>query len=338
MRIRAFWPGFTFMVITALLLGACGPRTGSPPAGTSSPTPGIPTQSPLPATAVPKIQEIRNRGMLIVSVKKDESPTGEHRDIAHFQKRDFEISIAKAIAKKLLGDENKIEVKMFSRADRVPAVERNEVDLAISAISSTEDFMKIVNFSDPYAWEGLTLMAKKGASITGLEDLKGQTVAAMTEGGRYFGDDLERIAKERGLSITAKSYGGFEEAAAAIESGQIPAMIQRSINISVYLVQNPGVFRSVGGLLTTENYGIAIKKGNNDLLDLVNTVISDLKKSGELKSLAEKAGFPVAHIGNAPQMGTTPAPTPVTPAPTPSSPGGGGGGGTGGGGGGGGGR
>ncbi|MBI4296346.1 MAG: transporter substrate-binding domain-containing protein [Chloroflexi bacterium] len=59
--------------------------------------------------------------------------------MAHFQKRDFEISIAKAIAKKLVGDESKVEVRMFPMADRIPAVERNEVDLAISAISIAEE-------------------------------------------------------------------------------------------------------------------------------------------------------------------------------------------------------
>ncbi|GEM_PF-1069788 len=284
------------------------------PAATLAPT-SAPTATPV-SLAVSKIQEITNRGTLIISVKKEESPTGEHRDVAHFQKRDFEISIAKTIAKKLLGDENKIEVKMFAKADRVPAVERNEVDLAISAISITEDLKKTVDFSDPYAWEGLTLMTKKGASIRGLDDLNGQTVAAMTEGGRYFGDDLERVAKERGLAVIAKSYTGFEEAAAAVEAGQIPAMIQRSINISVYMKQKPDVFQAVGGLLTIEDYGIAIKKGNDDLLKLINSVISDLKKSGELKRLAETANFPITHIGSAPAAAPTPTQT-IQPAAAP---------------------
>ncbi|MBI2303220.1 MAG: amino acid ABC transporter substrate-binding protein [Chloroflexi bacterium] len=296
------------LAVVALLLIACAaaatptstpvPSRATPrPAATPAlvPPTATPTKTP-PETAGPKIQEIKNRGMLIISVKKEESPTGQHRDVAHFQKRDFEISLAKAIAKTLLGDENKVEVKMYPLADRVPAVERNEVDLAISAISISEELKKIVNFSDPYAWEGLTLMARKGAGITGLEGLKGQTVAATTEGGRYFGNDIERIAQERGLAITAKSYGDFEEAASAVETGQARAVIHRSIDILVYMAQKPGVFETVGGTLSREEYGIAIKKGNDDLLRLVNSVISELKKSGEIKQLAERAKFPAQHI------------------------------------------
>lgn len=329
-------PYILFMVSVMVLLSTTACGTAGPGV-----TPSLTPAPPASEQSGAKIQEIKNRGMLIVSVKKTESPTGRHRDVAHFQKRDFEVSIAKAIAKKLLGDENKIELKEFKRADRIPAVERNEVDLAISSITITEDSKKIVNFSDVYDWEGLTLMTKKGAGIRDLEDLNRQTVAAVTEGGQYFGDALERIAKERGLAITAKSYVDFEAAAAAVEAGQMPAVVQRRINILVYMAQKPGVFETVGGLLTTEEHGIAVKKGNDDLLAVINSVITELMKSGELNQMAEKAGFPIAHIGQAPALAapasaTTPTPTPA-PTPVPGSGGGGGGtgGGTGGGGGGG---
>ena len=315
--------------VTALLLSntACGAaRPGVTPGPTSAPLAGE-----LPG---PKIQEIKKRGTLIVSVKKEESPTGQHRDVAHFMKRDFEISLVKAIARRLLGDENKIELKQFPLADRVPAVERTEVDLAISTISITDELKKTVDLSDPYAWESLTLMTKKGAGVRGLEDLNGQIVAAMTEGKDYFGDDLEKIAKARGLAVTAKSYNSFEEAASAVKSGQMPAMVERSINISVYMSQNPGVFEAVGGFLTRQDYAIAIKKGNDDLLKLVDSVIADLEKSGELKRLAEDAKFPIEHIGQAPATvpslapTTKPSTTP-TPAPTGSGTGAGTGGGSG---------
>ncbi|MBI4301989.1 MAG: hypothetical protein HY664_05245 [Chloroflexi bacterium] len=46
-------------------------------------------------------------------VKK--SPLDEHGDASHFEKRNFEISLTKAIAKRLLGDENKVELRMLKR-------------------------------------------------------------------------------------------------------------------------------------------------------------------------------------------------------------------------------
>ena len=83
--------------------------------------------------------------------------------------------------------------------------------------------------------------------------------------------------------------------------GQMPAMIERNINILVYMTQEPGVFETAGGTLTPrKDYAIAVKKGNDDLLSLVNSVISELQTTGELKRLAEKANFPVDHVAPVP--------------------------------------
>src|SRR5262249_43402397 len=81
------------------------------------------------------VDEIRARGRLVVSLKREGAAAPSvHHDPAHFQKRNFEVALARAIAKKVLGDPERIELKTLPRAVRLFAVADGRVDLCISMI------------------------------------------------------------------------------------------------------------------------------------------------------------------------------------------------------------
>jgi aspartate/glutamate/glutamine transport system substrate-binding protein len=232
------------------------------------------------------IPAIQARGKLIVCVKNEVSRSGFHKDPAHFQKRGFEIDLAKAIAKQLLGDATKLELKLLQKPDRIPALQRNEVDLVISMLPISEPLKQQVAFSHPYAVGGLALMTKQGAGIPNFAALRGKTVAAAKTEGHDFGPEVQTLAQEQGVAVTVESYPNDYVAAAAVANGRAQGMVSNNLNLLALIKQQPGVFELVNDRLTRTEYGVAVKKGNEDLLALVNQVIDGMKQSGQLKQLA----------------------------------------------------
>ncbi len=125
-----------------------------------------------------------------------------------------------------------------------------------------------------------------------MKDLDGRKVADI-EVGRGYRPEFDTFAKERGLSIATEQFASYDEAATAMESGQVQAMLGHTIAHTVYIAQNPGRFAFLGKPFTSEQFAVVAKKGDSELIAIVSQVIKELKASGELQGLAERAGFPV---------------------------------------------
>ena len=55
----------------------------------------------------------------------------------------------------------------------------------------------------------------------------------------------------------------------------------------VFVSQNEGI-KILDEPLTVEEYAIAVKKGNTELLEKINTALGELKESGELQAIIDK--------------------------------------------------
>ncbi|MEL7331193.1 MAG: transporter substrate-binding domain-containing protein [Cyanobacteria bacterium J06560_2] len=105
-----------------------------------------------------ELDEIRDRGYLIVGVKPHRPPlsfTDEDGNMSG-----FEIDISHRLADELLGDENAVRFVPLSNVDRLTAVLEDRVDLAIAAITLTEPRRRLVTFSDPYYLDGTAFIVR----------------------------------------------------------------------------------------------------------------------------------------------------------------------------------
>ena len=114
---------------------------------------------PIAANATSKVEQIRARGKLIVSVKNDAKKP--HKDPAHFQKRGFEVELAQALARHIVGDESRLELKMLARPVRLPMLAAGVVDLVVSMIPMTAENVSQCDFSHPYFSSGLSLLLRQ---------------------------------------------------------------------------------------------------------------------------------------------------------------------------------
>lgn len=244
------------------------------------------------ALAANDLATIRARGQLIVSVKNvGDKAVEKHRDPAHFQKRDMELAIARAIAKRILGSPDALRLKMMRKPERLPAIARGEVDLGISMLRVNPDSAKLVDFSTPYYHSGLAVLEGKDGTISGKRDLAGKTFAIIERNDGGAAVMMAAIADATGSAPKVLPVANFKEGVAAMKDGRVAGLISEAVNIDVFLARHDGPFKR-SPLLTEDSFAVAVPKGNEDLLAAVNQVLAELAASGELKAMADDADLP----------------------------------------------
>lgn len=236
-----------------------------------------------------KLAEIRARGTLVVSVKNDAKHP--HKDPAHSDKRGFEVELVHALAKKIVGDENKVELRILSRPVRLPMLVAGSVDLVVSMIPVTPANAAQVDFSHPYFAQGLSLLLRDGAAHLTLADLDGKTIAFRKQSFNDHGAELTRLAAEHGFKVSVRWFPSTAEAAGAVARGEVAAMGGNFVDLDAWRKAHAG-FAVDGSLLDERMVAVAVKKGEAALLRAVNEAIDGLRASGELERMTARWHLP----------------------------------------------
>ncbi|KYZ75969.1 adhesin [Anaerosporomusa subterranea] len=258
------------LVLTAFFAAGCG----STPAPAAKDT-GAPAD----------IKAIKDRGVLKVGVKVDVPKFG-FKDPKTNKTEGMEIDLAKAIAKKVLGDENKIDVQGVTAKTRGPLLDNGEIDLVIATFTITEERKKSYNFSDPYFTDGVALMVKKATGAKSLADLNGKKIGVAQSATSK--KAVQDAADKLGAKVSFLEFGTYPEIKAALDSGRVDAFSVDAAILFGYLDDSTVI---LSDRFSPQEYGVASKKSNEALAKLVNTTISDMKKSGELDKLIQKWGL-----------------------------------------------
>ncbi len=241
------------------------------------------------ASAGGRVAEIRARGALIVSVKNDAQRP--HHDPAHAEKRGFELELTRVIARRLLGDDARVDLRLVPRPARLPLLASGTVDLVVSMIPMTPENARQCELSHPYFSSGLSLLVREGAHPVALADLAQKTIAFRKQSYNDYGAALVRLAGERGVTLAVRYYPTLDAAVAAVARGEAAAVGGNFVDLEAYrrghaqLAVDRAIFDERG-------VAVAVKRGEPELLAVVNQVIDDLKRSGELKRMTEKWHLP----------------------------------------------
>lgn len=176
----------------------------------------------------------------------------------------------------------------------IPALQANQVDMAVAAMTIREDREEVVDFSTPYFRTGLVLAVKPDNNeIVNPEDLVGKSIAVKigTSGDAYIRD--LPYADE----IQIDTYDSNNDTYLAVINGNDDATINDDSTLRFYINQEgEGSLKIVGELLTGDDYGIAVPEGNTETLEAVNAALMQLVADGTYDQIYEK------WFGEAPQM------------------------------------
>lgn len=187
----------------------------------------------------------------------------------------IDIELINAIAK---NQGFKIELSPMDFGGIIPAMQANQLDVAIAGMSITDERKKVVDFSTPYFDAGLTVIVKEdNSSIKSVDDLKGKKVAVKkgTTGAKYAQDNAAK------LGITVVQFNDSPAMFQEVSNGNADALIEDYPVISYAIAQKDLGLKIVGDRLNGDQYGIAVLKGQNeDLLKKINKGLEELKKDG----------------------------------------------------------
>jgi polar amino acid transport system substrate-binding protein len=157
-----------------------------------------------------------------------------------------------------------------------------QYDMAISAMTITEERAKAFSFSDPYINAGqIVIVAIGNDTVTGPEDLVGATIGAQI--GTTGAMEAEAIQDS-----VLKIYDTYEFAFLDLANGQIDAVIADYPTAVAFVNQNAGQIKVVGDVFTDENYGIAFCLGNDELIAQVNAALAELRSEGLIEQLVSE--------------------------------------------------
>jgi putative glutamine transport system substrate-binding protein len=231
------------------------------------------------------VDKIKKAGVLKVGVKEDVPKFG-YLNPATNKHEGFEIDLAQAIAKKILGDENKVKFTGVTAKTRGPLLDTGEVDLVLATFTVTDERRKVYDFSDIYFTDAVGVMVKKASGISSFKQLDGKTIGVAQSATSK--KALQAGADAAGIKVNFSEYATYPEIKTALDSGRIDAF---SVDQAILLGYMEDSVMLLPEKFAEQPYGAAIKKGNTDLLSVVNGVIEDMQKSGELDALLKKNGL-----------------------------------------------
>jgi len=153
-------------------------------------------------------------------------------------------------------------------------VEAGQYDAIISSVTITDERKAKYDFSKPYINAGQVLIIPKTDKGNKLADLKGKKIGAQI--GTTGAMEVKKVA-----GAELKTYDEVGLAFEDMAAGRIAGVVCDEPTAIIYALQKAeykAKFKIVGKPFTKEAYGIVVKKGNKELLALINKGITAVKK------------------------------------------------------------
>ncbi len=191
----------------------------------------------------------------------------------------FDIELTEALAK-VMGKQ--VEWVDIDFKGLIPGLISKRFDLAMSAIYITDERKKVVDFSDAYYAGGLVAMVKENnAAIKKLSDLDGKKVSVQV-GTKSVGYLQQNFPKVERVEVEKN-----QEMFNLVDIGRADAAVTGKPAAYQYVRTRPGL-RVLDEQLTTEEYGIALRKDTPELTKAVNAALAKLKADGSYAAIVKK--------------------------------------------------
>ena len=257
-----------------------------PPA--SMPRPGA-----MPAGST--MAEIAERGRLVVGIDQNAYLFG-FRDPATGELAGFEIDMAREMARAVFGDPGKVQFRAITTADRIPVLQKGEVDLVIRTMSMTCERWQQVSFSSEYIASRQRLLVRKADKIKDFPDLAGKKVCA-TKGSTSI-VTIDRQPTE----MIPVSTDSTLDCLVLLQQHQVDAVSTIDVLLAGLAAQDPTT-EVVGQPVSDEPAGIGIPKENADMVRFVNGVLARMRADGTWTRVYDR--------WLKPRLGTAPVPVAV---------------------------
>ncbi|MCM3759050.1 amino acid ABC transporter substrate-binding protein [Sporosarcina aquimarina] len=216
---------------------------------------------------------------LIIGVDDKFAPMG-FRDEGN-ELTGFDIDYAKAAAEHM-GMKAKFQPIDWKAKETELASGR--IDLIWNGYTITDDRKKKVLFTKPYLSNAQVVAVLKDSNIQSLSDLEGKTVGLQALSSAADALEANPIAEK------VKNKTEFADnvlALSDLKSKRVEAVIIDEVVIDYYMSKEEGKFKVLDETLAPEEYGVGVKKGNEELLKKLQDALDTMNEDGTAAQISE---------------------------------------------------
>jgi len=224
--------------------------------------------------------ESTEKETIIIGIDDKFAPMGfrdENNDIVG-----FDIDYARAAA-----EEMGVEVKFQPIDWKTKETELNSgrIDLIWNGYTITDDRKEKVLFTKPYLANSQVIMTLKDSDINAIADLEGKKVGVQALSSALDAINGNDIA---GKIAELPEYSDNVLALTDLKTGRTDAVVIDEIVANYYNTLEDGTFKIVEESLAPEEYGVGVKKGNEELLEKLQKALDTLNENGKAAEISEK--------------------------------------------------
>ena len=224
--------------------------------------------------------ESTEKETIIIGIDDKFAPMGfrdENNDIVG-----FDIDYARAAA-----EEMGVEVKFQTIDWKTKETELNSgrIDLIWNGYTITDDRKEKVLFTKPYLANSQVIMTLKDSDINAIADLEGKNIGVQALSSALDALNSNEVSKK--IADLAE-YGDNVLALSDLKIKRTDAVIIDEIVANYYNTLEDGTFKIVEESLAPEEYGVGVKKGNEELLEKLQKALDTLNENGKAAEISEK--------------------------------------------------
>jgi len=158
--------------------------------------------------------------------------------------------------------------------------------MVIATFTITPERATQRDFSDPYFQDPVGLLVKQSSGIDGLAALDGKKIGVLETATTR--DEDQAAADKAGISVEFVEFPTYADIGAALESGQVDAFAGNKTILAGYMTDGSLILPDD---LASQDFGVATRKGADDLTAVINGVLAEMKANGDMDALIKKWGL-----------------------------------------------
>ena len=188
------------------------------------------------------------------------------------------VNIAKEIAKEL-GKE--LVIKDIAFDSIINEVRTGKADIGAAGISYSDERAKKVDFSINYSVSKQVVIVKNDSFINSINDINDKKIAVQ------LGSVADTYVTENYKNAEIVRQKKYLAAIEDLKVGKVDLVVMDELPAKEIIEKNSGI-KILDGELTSDSYGMIVKKGNTELLEAVNKVLNRLSSDGSIDNFIIK--------------------------------------------------
>ena len=221
-----------------------------------------------------------DKDTLIIGVDDKFAPMGfrdENNELAG-----FDIDYAKAAAEHM---GMTVKFQPIDWKTKETELSSGRIDLIWNGYTITDERKGKVLFTKPYLKNAQVVATLAESDIIKLDDLAGKAVGLQALSSAA--DALNANPIQSDIKSVSE-YADNVLALSDLKAGRVEAVVIDEVVIDYYMSKEEGAFKVLDDSLAPEEYGVGVKKGNEDLLEKLQAALDKMNEDGTATSISEK--------------------------------------------------